>query len=281
MQGQHTPVDHIAPVPFGGVILGNVGQAPDHPLAAGGLFPGRSVTGPGGVHQRPDFRIGQGGISRQFPDPFQHFRQFRQILPGFPGQFQFLHRLGPSHVLRIPAAQGEFRQSQRVGPVGRSLSGGNQFVRGGHRIQDLGAHLEEYIIPQSGHFRPVLDVGTVEQLLFRFRLPKSVVDPGLVGAVIKVVGRHLPEHIGKFFRRSKDAVVGGSGGDAPGIHQCHGSHLSLARLGPFPVGEVPGVVPDRQAVVARGIPGTEAGSAEGGLHHGPGGHQITQHPFLH
>lgn len=91
-----------------------------------------------------------------------------------------------------------------------------------------------------------------------------------------MVFRYAAEHIPIDFCGSQDAVIGCGSRNAPGVHQGHCRHLSLARFGPFPVGEVPGIVPDGQAIVVGGIPCPEAGSAEGGLYHGSGSHQISQ-----
>src|SRR5699024_615209 len=71
----------------------------------------------------------------------------------------------------------------------------------------------------------------------------------------------------------EDAAVAGGGGDGPGVHQGHRGDLAVAGLGALPVGEVPGGVADGQRAVGGGIPGAEAGAAEGGLHHAPSLHQ--------
>ena len=96
-----------------------------------------------------------------------------------------------------------------------------------------------------------------------------------------MVGRGRGEGPGELLGAGEQAAPCRAGGDGAGVHQSHGGHLSLAGLAALPVGEVPGGVADGQAVVVGGVPRAEAGAAEGGLHHGAGGHQIRQGAVLH
>ena len=45
LEGEHAPVDHVGAVALGGKLGAQVGTAPQHPLAGGGLFPGGTVAG--------------------------------------------------------------------------------------------------------------------------------------------------------------------------------------------------------------------------------------------
>ena len=52
-----------------------------------------------------------------------------------------LDLFGTSYILRVLTAQGELCQSQRIGTVGRGLTGRDQLIGGGYRIVDLGYYL--------------------------------------------------------------------------------------------------------------------------------------------
>ena len=59
-EGEHAPVDAVGAVPLGGKLIADVGAAPQHPLAGGGLFPGRAVAGLVGKDHRADLESGGG-----------------------------------------------------------------------------------------------------------------------------------------------------------------------------------------------------------------------------
>ncbi len=77
------------------------------------------------------------------------------------------------------------------------------------------------------------------------------------------------------------AAVCGGCGDGAGVHKGHGSHLTLAGLGAFPVGEVPGGVPDGELSVGGSVACTEAGAAEAFSQNGTGGDQIVGTTIAH
>ena len=67
--------------------------------------------------------------------------------------------------------------------------------------------------------------------------------------------------------RRQNASVGCCGCNGTGIHESHGGNLSVLQLASLPVREVSGGMADTEGIVGRRIPGSEAGAAEGRLHH--------------
>ena len=145
MEGQHAPVHHVGAVALGGVVLGDVGKAPQHPLAAGGLLPGGAVAGLVGVEHRANFhRLGVHLLlAGNGADGLEHGLQLgvglQHALPSLPGLLHGAYLFGAAHVRRVPAGQRELRQAQGVGAVGGSLPRGDELVGGGDFIQQLGA----------------------------------------------------------------------------------------------------------------------------------------------
>ena len=108
----------------------------------------------------------------------------------------------------------------------------------------------------------------------------AVVDPLLVDAAVEHIFRLAVVHI-QTGGGSELAAVGGGGGDGKTVHQCHCAELALPGLGAFPVGEVPGGVPDGELPVGGAVPGAEAGTAEALPNDGTGGHQVGDAAVFH
>src|SRR5699024_3240132 len=112
-EGDDAPVDAVGAVALGGVLVADVGEAPQYLLAGGGLLTGGAVAGL--VAEHAGAHGGVGRIAAHLP---KHFGYLGGNVPGLPGLFQSPDRLGPAHVLRHPAAEGEFAQADGVGAVG-------------------------------------------------------------------------------------------------------------------------------------------------------------------
>ena len=144
-----------------------------------------------------------------------------------------------------------------------------------HRCQ-----LHQQILAQLVHLGPVGDVGAHLQLHRGVRLAEAVVYAVFIYRVIEVI-LMVYGGVVQVRGRSDAAAVCGGGGNGPGIHQAHAGKLPLSGLAALPVGEVPGGVAKRQAVVGGYISRTEAGAAEAGLDNGPGLQQVRRGAQLH
>ena len=275
LEGQHTPVDEVGAVALGGVLVDDVGPGPQHALAAGGLLTGRAVAGLDGKNGGGQLHIvpGQGLAAGHGTDLCQ---QGSIPLPGPAGGFLGLHGLGAPHIGGVLAAEGELGQTQGVGAVGRGLTRGDELVRGGDGVGDVGGHLQQQVVAQRGDLGPVLDVGAQLEQGIVIAVAKALIHPGLVaGGVVVIFG-----HGGVVIHLrcgGQDAAVGRGGGNAAGIHQGHACQLAAAGLGALAAGEVAGGVADGQRPVGRHIARAEAGAAEGRADGGTAGHQVGQH----
>ena len=207
----------------------------------------------------------------------------QQGVIGFAGTAGFFfgtHGLGTAHILRVLAAEGELGQTQGVGAVGGSLTGGDQLVGGRNRVGDVGRHLQQQVVAQRCDLRPVLDVGAQLEQGVVVALAKALIHAGVVAGRIVLVLRHggIVVDVGG---RGQDAAVGRGGCDAPGIHQGHTRQLAIAGLGAFAAGEVAGGVADGQCPVGGHIACAEAGAAESRAHGGTAGHQFADHAGAH
>ena len=145
---------------------------------------------------------------------------------------------------------------------------------------DLGNHLQHQILRQRAHSRPVLDVGTELDLLGRIGHALAVKDAVLIDPLVKEISgiRENSIHIGGC---GEISLVGRGSRNGTGIHQRHGSDLSILQLRALPVGEVPGGMTDGEAIVAWGISCAEARTAESSLHDCSGLHQRRYRTILH
>ncbi len=128
------------------------------------------------------------GFRRVRAAAVQQGLQPRGHVPGQPLGLALCDFFGAAHVLRLPAGQGELRQPQGIGAVGRRFAGGDQLVGGGHAVPEDRRQLHQQVLRQRLHLGPVGDVGPQDQLLLRAGMAKAVVDPLLVYALVKVVG---------------------------------------------------------------------------------------------
>ncbi len=145
---------------------------------------------------------------------------------------------------------------------------------------DLTHHLQNQILRQSPHLRPVLDIGP--QLNLRIRICHS---PGIkhtvgINFAVKMIPifSKLPVELRG---RRQHAPIGGGGGNGTGVHQRHGRNLAVLELASLTVGEIPGGMPDTERIVGRCIPGAEAGAAECRLHNGTGLHNGRRAAISH
>ena len=99
------------------------------------------------------------------------------------------------------------------------------------------------MVGQCFLFRPVLNVGAVDQLILRITLAETVVDAGTVGGIVEVILRYNVI-VGVFLSRCQNAAVGCGSGDGAGIHQGNGTQLADTGLRTLAVREVAGRVAD-------------------------------------
>ena len=277
LEGQHAPVDDVGAVALRRIFPADIGQAAEDALAAGRLFAGRAIAGLDAVNHAADFRrrhIGVGKCLFQLgKDVFQLLVDGGRALSGYAGPFCRVDCLGPADVFRVAAGQGEFSQSQRIGAVRRRFARRNQFVCRRHGIHDLRADLDQDIVGQGFHVRPVFDVRPVYESRFAVGLAEALVYARCVGRVVVVVRRFcIIVHVA--FGRREDAAVGRRRRDGTGIHEGYGRELAAARLRAFAVREVARRMADAEGVVCRRIACSEAGAAEGRLENRPGSQKV-------
>ena len=181
--------------------------------------------------------------------------------------------------MRITAGECELTESLRIGAVRRSFSGRDQFVRRSNRIGDVGADLQQQVIRQSRHFRPVFDIGAEFQLICRLGLAPAVVHSLLIDTGIIFVDGISIYHI-QVGRSCQPASVGSCCRYGSCIHQCYRADLPLPRLGAFPVWEVAGSMADREFPVCRCVACPEAWAAEAFTHHRSGRNEIKSSAVL-
>ena len=274
LEGQHPPVDEVGAVALGGVLHRDIRPSPQHALAGRRLFAGGAVAG----LDREDGRRKLDIVPRQLftaGHSVNFFQQGGVSIPGAAGGFLGLNGLGAAHVGRVLAAEGELGQTQGVGTVRGRLAGGNELVGGGHRVGDVGRHLQQQIVPQRSDLRPILDVGAELEQRVVVAVAKALIHAGVVAGSIVVVLRHggvIVDGGG----RGQDAAVGRGGRNAAGIHQSHAGKLAAAGLGTLTAGEVAGGVADGQRPVGGYIARAETGAAEGGADGGTAGHQVGE-----
>ena len=121
-EGEHSPVNQVGAVAFGGVFGGYVGPAAQDLLATGCLFPGGSVTGfyckNGGSEADVSFAcFREAGVDG--------FHDGLQLGLGLQGAFSFhygglcgLDVFCQAYVGGVFAGEREFRKAQGVGAVG-------------------------------------------------------------------------------------------------------------------------------------------------------------------
>ena len=136
---QQAPVDAVGAIALGGEFVADIGAAAQHPLAGGRLLPGGAVAGLVGKDNGADVQPGE-AVCIQI-QCVQRIRQHRRYLTCGPGTFQRRRGLGPGHIVRVAAGQGELRQLHGVGTVGGCLAGGDELVCGGDLIPQNGGHL--------------------------------------------------------------------------------------------------------------------------------------------
>ncbi len=258
-EGQQSPVDEVAAVALGGVLIAEIREAAEHLLAGGGLLSGGAVADGICHHQRTEGDIAFGG----------------QIRACFDGPDFFC----PSHVVRIPADHGEAGNFLRIGAVGGCLTGGNQLI-GGDRALIGAGNLQQKMLLQTCHLRPVGNVRSLHKLHTGIRLSIALVHLSLIDFFIKVMPQ-CPVFNIKRIRCGQLAAVSNGRRDGAGIHEADRSHLPLSRLAALAVRIVPGHMPDAELVVGRGVGDTEAGAADAWPEGNAGERQLRSHALLH
>src|SRR5699024_2313236 len=162
-EGKHTPIDQVGAITLGRVLIGNIGPAAENFLTGSRLLSGGTISRLHRDDRTAYTQIALSDLRELTVDCLHHIRKFGDSLQRtsslLDGLLRFLDLLGPSHICRILSGKGELRQAQRIGTVGGCLSRGDQFIRGCHRIVDLGNHFQHKILRKLRHSRPVLDIG--------------------------------------------------------------------------------------------------------------------------
>ena len=196
---------------------------------------------------------------------FQFRQSFCRTISFLNGFLSHLHFFRTSHICRIFSGQSKFCQSQRVGTIGRGLTGRNQLVCSSYRIMNLRYHFQNQVICQCRHFRPVFDIGTKLDFNRWICHTLAVKHTIFINCFIKVIF-WIRINSFKFCCRSQAAFVGCCGSNRTCIHKCNRRNLSILNLGTFTVREVSGRMTNTEGIVGRSISGTKTRSAECCLH---------------
>ena len=258
-EGQQSPVDEVAAVALGGILIAEICKAAQHLLAGGCLLSGGAVADGICHHQRTEGDIAFAG----------------QIRARFDGPDFFC----PAHVVRIPADHGEAGNFLRIGAVGGGFTGGNQLI-GGDRALIGAGNLQQKMLLQTCHLRPVGNVRALHKLCGRIRLAIALVHLSLIDFFIKMM-LQCPVFNIEGIRCCQSSAVSYGRRNGAGIHEADRSHLSLSRLAALAVRIVPGHMPDAELVVGRGVGDTEAGAADTGPEGNTGECQLRSHALLH
>ena len=139
--------------------------------------------------------------------------------------------------MRIFSGKCELCQSQRIGTVGRGLTGRDQFICCCNRVMNLRYNFKEKIICQGYHCRPVLDVRAKLNLNVFISHTMRIKYTVLIDLLIKeifILGKVTIE----LCCRSQEAFIRCCCCDRTCIHQCHRCDLTALKLGTFSVREV-------------------------------------------
>ncbi len=132
---------------------------------------------------------------------------------------------------------------------------------------NLADYLENQVLRQRTHLRPVLDIGAKLYLHIRVSHALGVKDAVCINLAVEMIFilSDLPV---KVRSRCQHSPIGSRSRNGTGIHQRNRRNLAVLELAALTVGEVPGGVADTESIVCRGITCTEAWSAESCLHDG-------------
>ena len=142
---------------------------------------------------------------------------------------------------------------------------------------DFGYNLNDQIICQSGHCRPVLDVWSKMDLHFRMSHTLAVINSVVINRLIKMIFWMLVFNICQIGCRCQESFISCCCCDRTGIHQCNRSYLAILKLGTFTVREVTCCVTDTESIIRRCVTSTKARTAESCLQNGTCCKQISCH----
>ena len=179
---------------------------------------------------------------------FELRKSFTRTVSCLDGLLCGLYLFCPANISRIFSGEGELCQAQRVGTIGRSLSGGNQLIGGRYRIVDL---------------------------LIRVCYAVAVEDAVRIDIAVKMIGRSGVFHI-QIGSCCQITFVCCCCRDGTGIHKSHGSNLTILKLTSLTVREISGRVTNAEGIVGRCVACAEAGTAEGRLHDSASLHKLCQ-----
>ena len=217
-EGQHPPVDQVAPVPFGGILQGDVRLTPEYLLAGCRLLPGGAVA-----RLDREYHAPQPGIvdepaellRRRFSLRPERGKIIASDHPSAPPSARSPSRLDSSFWTALARAdvpgifprQGELGEFQRIGTIGGRLSGRDQLIGRRDRIADDRGNPEQQVLGERLHLRPVGDVRSETQLIFGMGVPEALVDPVVVDLLYRrcrppALREHRPPSPGSVSLRS-------------------------------------------------------------------------------
>ena len=208
-------------------------------------------------------------------DQLEYLFYLSGVLTGLTCILEITYCLRTGYVLRITSRKRELCEAERVRTIGRGLTGRDELIGRGNRIEDLRSDLEKDVIGHLLLLRPVLDVRSEAKRKLEIGLAPALVYTVLVGLIIVVILRDIAPAV-EFLGRSQLTAVGCGRGDGTSVHEAYGRHLTCARLRALTVREVTGRMTDRERIVRRCVTGTEARSTEGGTDDGTRIHEVCE-----
>ena len=223
-EGNDSPVDTIGAVTLGRILVADIRITAEHLLTGSSLFAGGSVSGLIGKDAGTE-----GSIGSRRTDGLQGGSNMLRDIPCAALEILFLDPLRNTDVLRDAAAQSELTELERVGTIGRSLSGRYELIRRRDGVMDDSGQFDQHILLHRIHLRPVLDIRSVTKFDSRVCLSESIEDPVLVDPVIEGV-RLMRIFVFDVSRGRDDTAVGSRCGNRAGIHQGNERNLPLTGL---------------------------------------------------
>ena len=223
VERHHAPVHAVTSVTLGCILLRDVCEGTEYTLAGSGLLTGRTVARLVRIDGGTDLDLGRLYVllARDLVDQLEYLFYLSGVLTGLTCILEITYCLRTGDVLRITSRKRELCEAERVRTIGRGLTGRDELIGRGDRIEDLRSDLQKDVVGHLLLLRPVLDVRSEAKRKLKIGLAPALVYAVLVCLVVVVVLRDIAPAVELLGRGQLTAVCSGRG-DGTSVHEAYG-----------------------------------------------------------